>query len=110
MPATETGHPIFLFSRLARHTQGLLSDVRASLLVAEPPTTGDALTGFRATFMGLAEQIEAETVSKAYLAAHPYAAGYVEFGDFNFWRLVPQIVHVVGGFGRIETLKASDVF
>jgi heme iron utilization protein len=105
-----SGYPIFLFSRLARHTQGLLADARASLLVAEPATTGDALTGFRATFMGCAEQVAAEAVLQAYLAAHPYAAEYAGFGDFGFWRLMPETIHVVGGFGRIATLRASEVF
>ena len=105
-----TGHPVFLFSRLARHTKCLVADNRASLLVAEVPKEGDALMGLRATFMGHAEEISGDGLAEAYLAKHPYAAGYVSFGDFGFWRLVPEMVHIVGGFGRIETLKAADVF
>jgi len=104
------GLPIFLFSKLARHTKSLLADPRASLLVADIPPMGDALTGFRATFMGLMEPAKAEEVSALYIARHPYAAGYATFADFSFWRLAPELVHVVGGFGRIETLNAKDVF
>ena len=35
---------------------------------------------------------------------------YVDFSDFAFWRMVPEIIHAVAGFGRIETLGADDVF
>ena len=104
-----SGYPVFLFSRLARHTKCLLADKRASLLVAEVPKEGDPLTGLRATFMGHAAEISGEGVAQAYLTKHPYAAGYVGFGDFGFWRLVPEKVHIVGGFGRIVTLKAAEV-
>lgn len=104
------GLPIFLFSNLARHTKCLLADKRASLLVAEIPTEGDALTGLRATFMGHVKQISGDGVAEAYIAKHPYAAGYAGFADFKFWRLIPEKVHIVGGFGRIETLNAEDVF
>ena len=104
-----SGHPVFLFSRLARHTKCLVADKRASLLVAELPKEGDPLTGLRATFMGHAEEISREGVVQAYLTKHPYAEGYVSFGDFGFWRLVPETVHIVAGFGRIETLKAAEV-
>jgi putative heme iron utilization protein len=103
------GFPVFLFSNLARHTKCLLADNRASLLVADVPKEGDPLAGLRATFMGVAEQISSEGVAEAYIARHSYAAGYVGFADFHFWRLIPDKVHIVGGFGRIETLAAAAV-
>ena len=102
--------PIFLFSGLARHTRCLSKDQRASLLVAEIPNDGDVLTGLRASFSGTMERVAAESVKALYVAKHPYAAGYAEFGDFSFWKLKPDFVHLVGGFGRIETLKADAVF
>ena len=104
------GLPIFLFSALARHTQCLLKDQRASLLIAEVPKDGDALTGLRASFSGTMERVAEEDVKALYVAKHSYAAGYAEFSDFSFWKLTPDFVHLVGGFGRIETLKASAVF
>ena len=102
--------PTFLFSGLARHTRCLLKDPRASLLVADIPSEGDALSGLRVSFSGIMARIEASEIKAAYIAKHPYAAGYVEFGDFGFWKLQPDFVHLVGGFGRIETLKSEDVF
>jgi heme iron utilization protein len=104
------GYPVFLLSRLARHTKSILADARASLMIAELPRTGDALTGLRATFMGHVEMIAPEAVNKAYLAKHPYAETYMGFGDFGFYLLVPKTIHVVGGFGRIETFTADDMF
>lgn len=104
------GLPGFLFSNLARHTRCLLKDNRASLLIAEIPAKGDALTGLRASFSGTMLRIDAGTVKPAFISKHPYAAGYAQFGDFNFWKLRPELVHLVGGFGRIETLKADAVF
>ena len=106
----ENGLPIFLFSGLARHTQCLLKDPRASLLIAEISSEGDALAGLRASFSGTMEQVTAADVKALYVSKHPYAASYAEFGDFNFWKLTPKRVHLVGGFGRIETLEAEAVF
>jgi hypothetical protein len=104
------GRPIVLISRLAWHTQNLLADARASILVSELPTSGDALTGVRVTVMGRFEPTSDAQVRRRYLARHPAAEGYAGFSDFSFWRLEPQQVHAVAGFGRIETMSADEVF
>ena len=106
----EKGLPIFLFSGLARHTQCLLKDQRASLLIAEIPSEGDALAGLRVSFSGIMGQVTTPEIRALYISKHPYAASYAEFGDFGFWKLTPKLVHLVGGFGRIETLEAEAVF
>ena len=104
----EVGLPLFLFSHLARHTKSLQAHATASLLVSELPLEGDALVGFRATIVG--EMAQVETDAKTYLAHHPYAELYVGFSDFGFWRMTPKIIYVVGGFGRIKTYAAAEVF
>jgi heme iron utilization protein len=104
------GRPAILISKLAWHTRNLLADTRASLLVAEPPEHGDALTGARVTVMGRFVECAEPRLRRRYLARHPEAAMYVDFGDFAFWRLEPEVVHAVAGFGRIETLGADEVF
>ena len=104
------GQPLILVSALAWHTKNLLADPRASVLVAEPPKTGDVLTGPRVTVIGRFEKTGAPHISRRYLARHPEAALYAGFGDFGYWRLVPEIVHAVAGFGRIETLAPAEVF
>lgn len=104
------GQPVILISTLAWHTRNLLADRRASLMVAELPAAGDALTGARVTVMGHFEQVDAPSLRRRYLARHPAAAMYADFGDFAFWRLKPERVHAVAGFGRIETIDADEVF
>ncbi len=101
------GAPIVLISKLAWHTQNLLADGRGSLMVAELPETGDALTGQRVTVMGRWTEASAARLRRRYLARHPQAEVYVDFGDFSFWRLTPEVIHAVAGFGRIETLSAA---
>ncbi len=105
-----TGWPLILVSTLAWHTKNLLADHRASLLVAEPPATGDALTGPRVTVMGRFVKVDEARLQRRYLARHPAAALYAGFGDFAFWRLEPLRAHAVAGFGRIETMEADEVF
>ena len=105
-----TGHPLILISTLAWHTKNLLANPRASLMVAEIPPSGDALTGPRVTVMGRFVKAEDEGIRRRYLARHPQASFYAGFGDFAFWRLEPERAHAVAGFGRIETMSADEVF
>lgn len=104
------GYPLILISSLAWHTRNLLADGRASLLVAEPPESGDALTGPRVTIMGRFVRVTTPAVKRRYLARHPAAAAYGGFGDFGFWRMAPERAHAVAGFGRIETMAADEMF
>ncbi len=104
------GWPFVFISKLAWHTQNILMDQRASILVSDLPATGDALTGPRVTLMGIFEPIEPEILRRRYLARHPDAAGYIDFSDFSFWRLRPERVHAVAGFGRIETFQVAEIF
>jgi heme iron utilization protein len=104
------GQPLFLFSKLARHTKCLIADPRASLLVSDLPSEGDPLVGFRATITGHAERLLGDHLRALYLAKHPYAETYIDFGDFGFWYLKPEKVFVVGGFGRIQAFDAAEIF
>jgi len=109
--ATDAHHqPLFLFSKLARHTKCLSVDARTSLLVSELPKDGDPLVGFRATITGHAQHIEGNDLRTRYLAKHPYAETYIDFSDFSFWTLKPEKVFVVGGFGRIQAFNANEIF
>lgn len=103
------GQPLLLISKLAIHTQNLLSDRRASLLVCAPDDTRgeDPLTRMRITLIGTMR--EAPDVRERYLAVHPAASLYAGFADFSFWRLEPESVHAVAGFGRISTFPGQDM-
>ena len=43
----------------------------------------------------------------AYLERHPYAANYVDFSDFSFWRLEVEQCRFVGGFGHMSWVTAA---
>jgi hypothetical protein len=107
----DTGYPVFLLSGLSRHTRCILSDPRCSLLVqGKLPKEGDALTAFRACIVGKMVAAQDDLVRQRYLARHPYSEMYASFGDFGFWRLEPERVFVVAGFGRVMEFEAREVF
>jgi heme iron utilization protein len=105
------GRPIFLISTMAMHTQNLLVDPRASLLVTEPGASGDPLGSSRVTLIGSVSRIpEAELVAArtVYLASYPDSKYWVDFDDFSFYRLDVLDVYYVGGFGVMGWVAASD--
>lgn len=108
--ALDRGSPVFLISRLAEHTQNLLADPRASLLVAES-RPGDPLANGRVTLLGSCTLLAAEQrapARAAYLARHPGASGYDGFQDFSYWRLDVHAVRYIGGYGRMSWVKVDD--
>jgi heme iron utilization protein len=93
---------IILTSTLSRHTQGLLKDARASIMVqGEIPQDRDPLTEMRMTLTGTFTMSDDRSVRSTYLARHPYAELYADFGDFAFWHMAPEKLFVVTGFGRV---------
>jgi putative heme iron utilization protein len=104
------GRPILLISTMAVHTQNLLADPRASLLVTQPDVSGEPLAGGRVTLMGEAKGLGGEETAPAraiYLARHPVAESWVDFGDFGFWRLEVLDVYFVGGFAAMGWVDAA---
>jgi len=104
-----SGGPIFLISKLARHTANLAHDARASVMVDETSALADPLQGARLTLYGRAEPTAEEGVRRRFLARHPEASIYVDFPDFAFWRLAVEGAHFIGGFGRIFDLEPHDL-
>ena len=105
----EAGQPTFLFSTMAMHTQNLLADARASLLVTQPGETDDPLAGARVTLVGAVATIappDVAAVRAAYLARHPTARHWVDFDDFAFYRLAVADLYYVAGFGAMGWVDA----
>ncbi len=101
-----------LLSKLARHTTNLQRDERCSLLIVDEPQD-DVLASNRITASGtlrLADVKDTLPMRDGFLRAHPQAADYVDFTDFSFYRFEPVQFHLVGGFGRIETIPAVQLF
>jgi putative heme iron utilization protein len=104
-----SGAPIFLISALAKHTQNLAADPRASILFDGTGAAGDPLQGARATLFGVAEKTTDEAVRRRFLARHPEAESYAGFPDFSFWRLSVEGGHYIGGFGRIIDFSPDEL-
>ncbi len=100
---------LMLLSRLSPHTRHLMADGRCSILVAGTPETANPQTAPRVTVTGNAEPVRDDALKSRFLAIHPYATLYADFGDFGFWRLTPAEAQVVGGFGRANRLQARDL-
>src|SRR5690348_7729679 len=63
----DAGRPVFFISSMAMHTQNLLQDGRASLLITQPDISGDPLGAARLTLVGSAGIAPAAEVSDLYL-------------------------------------------
>ncbi|MCI4665535.1 MAG: DUF2470 domain-containing protein [Neomegalonema sp.] len=105
------GAPIFLISQLSAHFSALEADPRASLLLGTPGK-GDPLAHVRITVNGAAARLDGAARDHArarFLARHPKAALYADFGDFAFWRLNVDSALLNGGFGKAYKLTADDL-
>ncbi len=105
-------------STLSEHTRQLQAEPRCALLYtgAAPAPDGVAdpnpQTVPRVTLTGLAARVEgdaATTLKTRWLARHPYAALYADFGDFSLWRIAIGNGLLVGGFARAHRLRASEL-
>ncbi len=109
--ALADGNPVFLISTMAEHTKNLLADARASLLVAEPGD-GDPLARARVTLIGPCSRLPAgesrDRARAAFLAAHPDAAYYLDFGDFALFSLQVTALRYIGGYGRMSWVSSED--
>jgi putative heme iron utilization protein len=102
------GAPLFLFSRLAAHTQNLKADPRAGLFVGDRNAVEDPLAGGRVSLLGRAAPVPAADVDDArarYLARWPRAADYLALGDFSLWQLAIEEARLIAGFGEIRWLS-----
>jgi putative heme iron utilization protein len=109
--ADGAGRPLLLISTMAVHTQNLAADPRASLLVTQPGGEREPLAAARLTLMGRAQPLpdgEGPAGRALYLARHPTAAAWVDFGDFAFWRLAVDDLYFVGGFAAMGWVEARD--
>lgn len=102
--------PLLLISDLSHHTKCLKANPRASVMLHAPiASDSDPMLTFRATLTGVFEKTSHEQAAKPFLARHPYAEMYSEFGDFHFWRLQADQAHIIAGFGRAYNVRFKDL-
>jgi heme iron utilization protein len=118
LTAPDPSHSVWFIhvSRLSGHTQDLLKDRRASLMLAMPDTgEKDPQQLARLTLTGEATELpdgspEEASAKEIYLGRFPHMAEIVEqLGDFSFWAIRPKSVRFVGGFARAFTLAPDDL-
>ena len=104
----ERGRPVFFISSMAMHTQNLLQDPRASLLITQPDVSGEPLDAARVTLIGTAAEVPAAEVRALYLSRYENAKLWQDFSDFAYYRLEITGVYFVGGFGVVGWIAAGD--
>jgi putative heme iron utilization protein len=100
-------------SRLAAHTQNLMSHDRVSLLVTESEESGKMAQSLaRVTVQGQARGLPREdpdypALRDAYLERFPDAAELFQFADFLLIRIDVQSARYVAGFAQAQTLTSA---
>ena len=103
---------LMLLSSLSEHTRQLQAEPRCALLFTGQPEGPNPQTAPRVTLTGLAEKVpepEVPALKARWLARHPYATLYADFGDFALWRVRPGGALLVGGFARASRLRLADL-
>lgn len=115
---SKEGIPLLLLSRLATHTQNIMRDPRASLLLEEnsgtsgTSGTGDPMTGARLSLSGRIVAVEGPALSiakKSFVARHPDSEPYDTELDFNYYHFEIKQGRFNQGFGRFRKLGPNDL-
>ncbi|NWG86945.1 MAG: HugZ family protein [Hydrogenophilaceae bacterium] len=102
----QMGRPVILISTLAEHTKNIDADPRVSLIVQ--PFTPDPQEAGRVTLVGRAERLPTkDTLGPRYLRYFPQAENYFAMHDFHFYRIEPERIRYIGGFGKIHWIEAE---
>ena len=101
------GNPVVFLSDLAVHTKNLKKRPECSLMVVQVKEK-DLFNSPRMTFVGkMAKVGRTDDLKKAYLKRHPNAETFIDFEDFNFYRMEASKLYYVGEFGDIRWVKVD---
>lgn len=102
------GSLLILISTLAEHTKNIQHDSRVSLITHNQNDSHIQAQG-RVTVVGDAHSVADKHQARTrYLRYFPEAAGYLAMHDFSFYRIVPQTLRFIGGFGKIHWVAADS--
>lgn len=108
----EDGAPLLLLSQIAAHTQNILREPRASLLIEGTSDDPDPMTAPRLSLSGKIVALDEPEIAKAkarFLEKHPGSEPYDSELDFSYYRLAIESVRFNQGFGRFRKLGPSDL-
>lgn len=101
------GSLLILISDLAEHSKNIRHDPRVSLLTHDQEDTRIEAQE-RVTVIGQATQVtDPDSVARRYLRYFPAAEDYLSLADFRFYRIVPQAVRYIAGFGAAYWVQAG---
>ena len=100
---------LMLLSDLSEHTRHLRVDGRCAVMVTGEAADANPQTAPRLTISGRAEIVADAALRARWLALHPYAALYFDFGDFNLWQVAVAEASFVGGFARAYRLPPAKL-
>jgi len=102
------GSLLILISDLAEHTKNIKADSRVSLITHSQDDPHIQAQG-RVTVVGTARHVaERELTGKRYLRYFPEAATWIALQDFQFYRITPQTIRYIGGFGKIHWVSLEN--
>jgi len=101
--------PVMLLSDLAEHTRNIATSSACSLMIDGIDDGSETMAGMRLTLQGHISKIEDKVATKRFITRHPEAAIYAGFTDFNLYRVTPDRLHLIGGFGMIHWIDANEV-
>lgn len=108
----EDGAPLLLLSQIAAHTQNLLREPRASLLLEGTSNDPDPMTAPRLSLNGLIVALDEDQIIAAkprFIDKHPGSVTYDTELDFHYYRLAIESARFNQGFGRFRKLGPSDL-
>ena len=102
------GSLLILISTLAEHTKNIQHDPRVSLITHNQDDP-DIQSQGRVTVVGSAQLVaDKDQAGTRYLRYFPEAQGYFALHDFFFYRITPQTLRYIGGFGKIHWITAAS--
>jgi putative heme iron utilization protein len=102
--------PILLLSQLAVHTRHLQANPACALLLTGEPSSANPQTAPRICLSGAAVRTGDPMARSIFLDRHPYAAGYADFADFEFWNVVVTEAYYIGGFAAASRLEFAKIW
>jgi hypothetical protein len=102
-----SGEPLLYLSDLAAHTQNLLADPRASLLITD--SSSPALQPPRATLVGRCAKLAEKDAGRAAFAERHPGSEALRLPGFSPFLLQVEEVRWIGGFGVAAWLARSEL-
>lgn len=106
------GAPLLLLSRIAAHTQNILRNPSASLLIEGTSDDPDPMTAPRLSINGILMALEGHEVAASkvrFIEKHPGSEAYDTELDFSYFRLAIESARFNQGFGRFRKLGPDDL-